>query len=103
MMTDLSFFPPLNAGLNGLAGIFLVLGWVAIRQRKVDQHRVLMLGAFVTSILFLISYVTYHCLRQGMVSTYGGHGLLKAIYFTILISHTILAVGIIPFILMALW
>ena len=84
----------LNAFLNAISAVLLILGFSAIRRREVEIHRRYMLTAFGVSVLFLISYVVYH-LRVGSVK-YQGIGALRYLYFTILISHTILAV-IVPF------
>ena len=100
-MTDIHLFPLWNATLNGLAGIFLFLGWRAIKSGDQKLHRKFMVSALVTSTLFLISYVTYHALIHG-VTRYQKQGLSRAVYFFILGTHTPLAVIIVPFCLMAL-
>ena len=84
----------LNAILNALSAVLLVLGFSAIRRREIETHRRFMLMAFGASVLFLISYVVYH-LRVGSVK-FQGTGAIRYVYFTILISHTILA-AIVPF------
>ena len=84
----------LNAILNALSAVLLVLGFSAIRRREIETHRRFMLMAFAASILFLISYVVYH-LRVGSVK-FQGTGVIRYVYFAILISHTILA-AIVPF------
>ena len=84
----------LNAILNALSAVLLVLGFSAIRRREIETHRRFMLMAFGASVLFLISYVVYH-LRVGSVK-FQGTGAIRHVYFTILISHTILA-AIVPF------
>ena len=83
----------LNAILNALSAILLVLGFSAIRRREIETHRRFMLMAFGVSVLFLISYVVYH-LRVGSVK-FQGVGVIRYLYFAILISHTILA-AIVP-------
>lgn len=93
---DHSFFPPLNATLNALSGVFLLIGFVLIKQKRIGLHRRFMLAACATSVLFLISYVTYHSLRGGVVTRFGETGALRTLYLTILTSHTILAVVILP-------
>ena len=93
--------PLLNASLNGLAGIFLVLGWRAIKRGDQKLHQKLMVAALCSSALFLISYITYHALIHG-VTRYQRQGLLRGIYFFILGTHTPLAAIIVPFSLMAL-
>lgn len=84
----------LNAILNALSAVLLVLGFSAIRRREIETHRRFMLMAFGASVLFLIGYVVYH-LRVGSVK-FQGTGAIRYVYFTILISHTILA-AIVPF------
>lgn len=91
----------LNACLNGLSGVLLACGYVAIRAGKRDVHKAFMVSAFVTSVVFLISYVTYH-LRVGKVVLFSGQGWIRPVYFTLLISHTVLAIVIVPMILITL-
>src|SRR5688500_9353940 len=90
------FFPPLNATLNALSGVFLVIAYVHIRNKRIAQHRRSMLAACITSILFLVSYVTYHTLKGGVVTRFAGEGGWRTLYLSILTSHTILAVVIVP-------
>jgi putative membrane protein len=91
----------LNACLNGLSGILLACGYLAIRAGKRDVHKTFMLSAFGASVVFLISYVTYH-LRVGKAVLFQGQGWIRPVYFTLLTSHTILAVAIVPLILVTL-
>jgi putative membrane protein len=100
---SLSFFPLLNASLNALAGFFLFLGWRAIRAGRREVHRLYMVSAFATSILFLCSYITYHYLKRGLVTRYEGEGFSRIFYFFVLGTHTPLAVVIVPFCIAALW
>ena len=97
------FFPPLNASLNALAGIFLVIAYVYIRRKNITMHRRFMLSACATSVLFLICYVTYHSLRGGVVTKFTGTGGWRTLYLTILTSHTILAVVILPLAIFSVW
>ncbi len=99
---DVHQLPLLNASLNGTAGILLFLGWRAIRQKKNSVHQNFMTAAMVTSFLFLCSYLTYHFLVPG-VTRYQGKGILRPIYFFILLTHTPLAALIVPASLTALW
>ena len=94
-------FPTVNASLNALAAIFLFLGWRAIKSKNESLHRKMMVSALLSSTLFLVSYVLYHVLIRG-VTHYAKEGILLGIYFFILLTHTPLAVIIIPFIFMAL-
>ena len=93
-MNFLTTLPTLNACLNALSGVLLVSGFIQIRKRNVRAHQRLMLSAFAVSILFLISYLTYHY-NVGSVA-FTGQGWVRPLYFTILISHTALA-AVVPF------
>ena len=97
---DLSSLPTLNAILNSISGLFLVTGYLMIRQRRIRAHRACMLGAFTTSTLFLISYLTYHA-NVGSVA-FTGSGAIRVVYFAILISHIVLAGLILPLALVTL-
>ena len=94
--------PTINATLNGLAAIFLILGWRAIKLRDQRMHTKLMIAALVCSALFLCSYVTYHVMVPG-VTHYRKEGILRGIYFFVLGTHTPLAMIIVPFCIMAVW
>jgi uncharacterized membrane protein YozB (DUF420 family) len=98
---DVSMLPAVNASLNGLATILLLTGYVLVRQRKLDAHRNVMIAAGVTSVLFLASYVVYH-LQAGSVK-FQGQGAVRPVYFTILISHVILAIVIAVLVPMTFW
>lgn len=87
--------PTLNATLNGLAGVFLLLGWLALRRRSIIMHRKCMLLAFSASVFFLGSYLYYHATTH-LITRYEGSGFLRVFYFSVLVSHTILA-AIVPF------
>lgn len=89
--------PALNAVLNATSALLLLLGWRAIRRGAKDVHRRLMLGALVTSSLFLTSYLVYH-FQVGSVR-FTGQGWIRTVYFTILLTHTVLAVVIVPLVL----
>ncbi len=93
--------PTLNAALNGLAGIFLFLGWRAIKSGNQERHKQMMISALVTSSAFLVSYITYHVLIHGLTH-YQRQGIWRGIYFFILLTHTPLAVIVVPFSLMAI-
>ncbi len=81
--------PTVNAALNATAAILLVWGYTLIRRKQIDRHRKVMLAAFATSSLFLICYLVYHA-QVGSVH-FPGTGPIRTIYYTILISHTLLA------------
>ncbi|MBK8467274.1 MAG: DUF420 domain-containing protein [Chloracidobacterium sp.] len=105
-MDLLQIFPHLNASLNALSGVFLVSGFYFIMKRRIAQHRFCMLTASSISALFLVSYLLHHALRTyyfGLGPTkFTGEGLIRPIYFTILTSHTILAVIVAPFVVLTL-
>ena len=98
---SVSALPTLNAALNGTCALLLAVGYLFIRRRKVAAHKVCMVSAFGTSTLFLISYLTYHY-HVGS-RPFGGQGAIRTLYFTILISHTILATAIVPLVLITLY
>ena len=100
MPKDYSIFPVINATLNGTSAVLLVMAYVMIRRRRIAAHRAIMLTAVTTSTLFLISYLYYH-LHVGSVH-FQGHGWSRPLYFTILISHTILAAAIVPLVIITL-
>ena len=93
-MIDYTALPAVNATLNAISGWFLFVGYVLIRRRQINAHRNAMLGAFASSTLFLISYLVYHAHAGSRPFT--GQGALRYVYFTILISHVILAAAILP-------
>ncbi len=97
----LNQLPALNAFLNSTSALFLLLGFLAIKNNKVSLHRASMGAAFVCSVVFLTSYLYYHA-HVGSVR-YTGTGWIRTVYFSILISHTILATLIVPLILRTLY
>jgi uncharacterized membrane protein YozB (DUF420 family) len=99
-LIPLSYLPSINAALNSASALLLVAGYLFIRSQKIMAHKLCMLSAFTTSTLFLISYLTYHY-QVGSVP-FKEQGWIRAVYFTILISHTILAAGIVPLVLITL-
>ena len=90
----------LNASLNGISAVLLTCGYLAIRNGKREVHKRFMIAAFAVSSAFLVSYLVYHY-RVGHVA-FTGQGWIRPVYFTLLISHTILAVVIVPLILVTL-
>ena len=84
--------PPINAVLNGLAAILLVIGLVLIKNRQINAHRNVMLTAFGVSTVFLIGYLTYHAHAQ--IIYFKGTGVIRTIYMTILWTHTPLAAAV---------
>ncbi len=93
--------PVVNACLNGLSAIFLTTGYVFIRRGNKNAHRNCMISAFVTSTIFLICYLTYHFTVK-TVTHFREPAWFRPIYLTILLTHTILAVAIVPLVLVTL-
>ncbi|MGZ6175300.1 MAG: DUF420 domain-containing protein, partial [Candidatus Binataceae bacterium] len=91
---------PLDAILNATAAVLLLAGYIAIRRQYVRVHRACMISAFTVSVAFFISYCIYHY-HVGDVR-FGGHGLVRPVYFTILSTHIVLAVVIVPLALITL-
>ena len=91
---DISYLPHLNACLNGTSAVLLFSGYLFIRSGNVAAHRTCQVSALAVSILFLASYLTYH-FNHG-TTRFQGTGLARPIYFTVLTSHTILAIVIVP-------
>jgi putative membrane protein len=99
-LISVSQLPSVNAVLNSLSAAFLITGYYFIRSKRVDAHRACMLSAFGCSTLFLISYLVYHY-QVGSVP-FKSQGWIRTVYFTILITHTILAAAVVPLALMTL-
>jgi len=97
-VTDLS---TINAILNGLSALFLLLGFIQIKQGNIQTHKKYMVIALITSVIFLASYVIYH-IQVGSVP-YPHHDWTRPIYFGILIPHIILAAVNVPFIIIIVW
>jgi putative membrane protein len=92
--------PKVNATLNGLSAILLGFGFYFIRRKNIAAHKACMLSAFTTSVLFLICYLTYH--YYSGVTRFRDPAWFRPIYLTLLFTHTVLAVVIVPLILMTL-
>jgi putative membrane protein len=99
-LISVSQLPAVNAALNSLSAVFLITGYCFIKFERVSAHRACMLSAFGCSTLFLISYLVYHY-QVGSVP-FKGQGWMRTIYFVILLTHTILAVAVVPLALMTL-
>lgn len=95
----LSFLPAVNAGLNATTFLFLLRGWFAIKAGNRELHAFCQKTAFVFSALFLICYILYHSVHGD--SHFPGHGILKGVYFFILISHILLSIAVLPMVLSA--
>lgn len=100
-MIDVAALPRVNALLNAVSGTLLVCGYVFIRRRRVTAHKVCMVSAFLLSVIFLASYLYYQA-RHGP-APFGGEGWVRALYFSILIPHTLLAATIPPLALATLY
>lgn len=101
-MSDyISFLPHLNAFLNATSAVLLVTGYRLVRRGHIEAHKRFQLSALTTSIAFLASYLTYHYFHGS--TRFTGQGFARLLYFTILTSHTILAVVIVPLIAVTLW
>ena len=96
-VAPLDFLPPIYASINGLTAIILILAFSAIRKKNIILHEKLMKIAISLSVIFLVMYVAYHMTSDP--TPYGGSGVLRPLYFFILISHIILSIGIIPLVL----
>ena len=101
MLPSVSDLPLVNASLNGVATVLLIVGYVCIRGRRINAHRTAMVAAFVASVLFLVSYLTYHA--HAGSRPFPGQGPIRVVYFVILISHIVLAAAIPPLAGITLW
>ncbi|HYO55211.1 DUF420 domain-containing protein [Archangium sp.] len=91
---DLRFLPAVNASFNALAAMFLAAGWVAIRRKARRVHQYLMVSAFASSGLFLVCYLAYHFVHGD--TRYAGGGMMRTVYLTILASHVLLSLFVVP-------
>jgi len=91
------FLPPIYAGTNAVTAVILIVAFWAIKMKNILLHRRLMKTAIVLSAIFLVMYVLYHMTSDS--TSYGGQGVLKYVYYMILISHIILSIVVIPFVL----
>jgi uncharacterized membrane protein YozB (DUF420 family) len=97
----ISYLPHVNACLNGTSAVLLFTGYTFIRSRNVVAHRACQVAALIVSILFLASYLTYHY-NHGS-TRFQGAGIVRPIYFTILTTHTILAIVIVPLVILTFY
>ena len=95
---DFSFLPPFHASVNAITAVVLIYAYIQIRRKNVEQHRRAIYTALGLSAIFLLSYVVYHFTTEE--TTYGGEGWIRYVYFFFLITHIVLAGGILPFILL---
>jgi uncharacterized membrane protein YozB (DUF420 family) len=100
-MSYLELAPTLNACLNATSAVLLLTGRWLISRRRIETHKRVMLAAFITSSIFLINYLSYHALIHGS-KHFSGQGWIRPVYFTILLTHTVLAAAIVPLVLLSL-
>lgn len=101
MQISPSVFPALDAVLNGSSAVLIGSGFYFIKRKRIAAHKRAMIAAFVTSSLFLVCYLYYHLVLHGL-TRFQGQGFSRTFYFALLISHTILAAVVVPFILITL-
>ena len=94
LKVSISDLPALNATLNAVSGVLLLAGYILVRRGQRKLHERCMLGALATSALFLVSYVVYHYNAGSRPFT--GRGAIRVVYFSILITHVVLAAAIVP-------
>ena len=93
----LTFLPPVYAFINAITAIFLSIAYIAIKRKKIILHERLMKISIGLSVIFLVMYVAYHMTSDP--TPYGGEGIIRSVYYFILISHVLLSIGIIPLVL----
>ncbi|UYZ59284.1 DUF420 domain-containing protein [Hymenobacter latericus] len=98
---DVSFLPAVNAGLNSLTAVCLMLGYYFIRNKDVAKHRAMMGTAFLLGSVFLVSYVVYH--SQAATTRFGGEGVVRYIYYFVLLTHILLAAVTVGLVLFTLY
>jgi putative membrane protein len=91
------FLPPIYAGINAVTSVLLLLAFWAIKNKKIDLHENLIKACMVLSAVFLILYVLYHMTSDS--TSFGGEGMIRWVYFFVLISHILLSIVVIPFVL----
>jgi putative membrane protein len=94
---DFSFLPPIYATINGITAVLLVTAVIAIKNKKKRLHETLMKICIACSAIFLVMYVAYHMTSDS--TPYGGEGVLRMVYFFILITHIVLSIAVVPFVL----
>jgi len=91
------FLPPIYAGINALTSILLIAAFWAVKNKKIELHETLVKSCIFLSAIFLLLYVLYHMTSDS--TSYGGEGTIRTLYFFILISHILLSIAVIPFVL----
>ena len=99
VIEEVMLLPKLNAFLNSITSLLLIGGFIAIKNKKIELHRKFMFTAIILSVLFLLSYVTYHSIAES--TPFGGEGAIRSIYYFILLSHILLAIVIVPLVLVS--
>jgi len=98
---NVAVLPGFNALLNSAVSVLLLTGFLFIRRKQIWAHRACMMSAFVLSAVFLVSYVVYHAASES--TPFGGEGIIRTIYYVILISHILLATIILPLVLFTIY
>lgn len=93
----LTFLPPIYATVNGITAVLLIFALWAVKNKKIKLHQNLMKTAILCSVLFLVMYVAYHMTSDS--TKFGGEGVVKYVYYFILITHILLSIAVIPFVL----
>lgn len=93
----MTFLPPIYATINGLTAVLLVVAVLAIKKGNKKLHEQLNTSAIICSVLFLLMYIAYHMTSES--TTFGGEGVIKYVYYFILITHILLSIAVIPFVL----
>lgn len=96
---NVSDLPAINATLNAIATLLLTAGFIFIKRGDKNSHRFCMVSAFSVSVVFLVTYVLHKYLVKGMHTPFGGEGIIRTVYYSMLISHIILAIAIVPLVL----
>ena len=97
LLPQLTFLPPIYATINGITAILLLAALYSIKNKKIKQHEILMKTSIFLSLIFLVMYILYHMTTDP--TPYGGEGIIRTVYFFILISHITLSVFIVPMVL----
>ena len=96
-LPPLTFLPPIYASINGITALLLIAAFSSIKKKKIKQHEMLMKTSIFLSLVFLVMYILYHMTTDP--TPYGGEGIIRSLYFFILISHIALSVFIVPMVL----
>lgn len=99
---NVSDMPAMNAALNALGTVLLLLGFIFIKLGNKEAHKRCMIAAFLVSSVFLVSYVTHKILVRGVHTPFGGEGFIRNVYYVMLITHILLAMVIVPLVLVTI-